>query len=127
MDDSRDGFYRRIFDDSPAAILVVNPDFVITDANLAAERMFNRDLAHLRGFQLRRFVAHSDQAAFVGIRSDIEDQAGYVTRPLLLRLPDQTEYEVSVTAAVFRNEKREPEFILLTLLERGTGISEDML
>jgi PAS domain S-box-containing protein len=126
-EENQDGFFRRIFQESPAAILVVTLDFQITDANLAAQRMFKRGLRDLRDSALRQFVAHSDQVAFKGIRTDIEDQNGCAARPLLLRLPDETECEVSLTAAVFRDDGGDSQFILMTLLEGGKSISEDML
>ena len=126
-EEKQDGFFRRIFEGSPAAIIVVAPDFQISDANLAAERMFGRGLQQHRDTQLSQFVAHSDQAAFAGIRTDIENQDGCVARPLLLRLPDETECDVSLNAAVIRDEGGGTQFILVTLVERGKSISQDLL
>jgi hypothetical protein len=89
--------------------------------------MFSRGLADLRNSDLRQFVAQSDQIAFAGILNDIEEQNGCAARPLLLRLPDDTRCEVALTAAVVLNGAGLPEFILVTLLERGKSISEDLL
>jgi PAS domain S-box-containing protein len=127
VEENREGFFRRIFEESPVAILVVAPDFQITDANVSAQRLLGRSLDHLRECRLRQFIAQSDQEAYTAIRADIEARAGYVTRPLLLRLRDETKCEVSLIAAVFRDGRGNPEFILVTLLERGKSISEDML
>ena len=121
------GFYARIFDQAPAAMMVTEPSFVITDANIAAQQLLKRPLANLRGKPFQRNIAQADRTAFAAIAHEIISSPGRVTRPLLLKTADDGEVEVSLIACAFRDKNDVPEMVMLLLLERGENISSDIL
>jgi len=75
-------YFKRIFDDAPAAYVVTGAAHLIVDANGAAQRMFNRPLDQLRGKPLNLFVSTSDRHIFRTLITDIEAADDTVVRPL---------------------------------------------
>lgn len=122
-----DAFYSRIFLESPAATLIVTPEFNIADANIAAQKLFKRTLAELRDFPFVVHVASMDQAGFSVIRTVLKEPEGRVVRPLKLRLHRDIEQDVLLLASAFRNDDGEIEFVQLVLVELGTTVLEDFL
>ena len=120
-------FYSRVFDEAPAAIITTDANFVITDANVTAQKLFQKTLGDLRGKPFIQSVAQADRHFFAAISAEIRLEPGRVTRPLLIRTPDNRESEVSLVACGVRGESGEPEMIIMIILERGENISSDML
>ena len=121
------GFYSRLFDEAPAAIIVTQPDFVIIDVNVAAQRLLQRPLAEIKGKGFQRIIAANDRTAFSVIASQIISEPGRVTRPLLLKCGDDQEVEVSLIASALRDDNGQPQSIVMILLERGDNVTSDML
>ena len=120
-------FFSRLFDEAPAAMVVAQPNFLVTDANIAAQQLFQRPLSTLKGKPFEHNVAEQDLAAFSAIQREIIDTPGRHTRPLLIRTGDDRNVEVSMIAAAFRDRNDKPEYVMLILLERGENISSDIL
>lgn len=119
--------YTRIFDYAPVAIMILGPQFLITDANIEAQMLLRKNLESLRGYPFNRHVAKSDRAAFAEISHEILRDCTRVTRPLLLVLGEQETAEVSVTACTIRDDEGNTEFIMLLLADRSDDVSSDML
>ena len=120
-------FYARVFDEAPAAMVVTQPNFLVTDANIAAQHLFQRSLNTLKGKPFEHNVAQQDLTAFSAIQREIIETPGQHTRPLLIRTADGRNVEVSMIATAFRDLNENPEFVMLILLERGENISSDIL
>jgi PAS domain S-box-containing protein len=120
-------FYARIFDEAPAAIIVTQPNFAISDANVSAQRMLQRSVSALRGKLFHRYVAAADRIAFAAIAKQIISVPGSITRPLLMNSSDDSQVEVSLIACALRDAENNPEMIMLMLLDRGDQISSDIL
>lgn len=75
-------YFKRIFDEAPAAYVVTRATHLIVDANSAAQRMFNWPLDQLRGKPLNLFVSTSGRHIFRTLVRDIEAAADSVVRPL---------------------------------------------
>jgi len=120
-------FYRRIFLESPVAIIVTTISLQIADANIAAQKMLNMRLKQLRGRRFHSHVARADREAFTAIVADLRDGRNSVSRPVLLNTTGGVEMEAMLNASVIRTAKGEPEFLLLVLHDRGDDVSSDMV
>jgi PAS domain-containing protein len=120
-------FYARVFDEAPAAIVTTDGNFVITDANVSAQQLFQKSLTALKGNPFIQNVARVDRAAFTAIGREITSERGRVTRPLLVRTSQDCDSEVSLVGCALRDERGEPEMVVLILLERGENVSSDIL
>ena len=120
-------FYNRLFDEAPAAMVVTQPNFLVTDANIAARHLLQRSLTTLQGRPFEHNVSQQDRTAFSAIQREIIEKPGPHTRPLLLRPADDRNVEVSMIATAFRDSNENADFVMLILLERGENISSDIL
>ena len=120
------GFYARLFSEAPAAIIVTNPDFVIVDANIAAQQLLHRPITVLKGKPFQRNIAPKDRTAFSVIARQIISEPGRVTRPLLLKSAEE-EVEIALIACALRGDQGQAQSVVMLLLERGENISSDIL
>jgi PAS domain S-box-containing protein len=126
-DEASLAFYSRLFVDSPLATIVTTAAFEVADANNAAQRLFRRSIAEMRGRKFELSIAGSDRDAFKEIFVELSDATSPISRPLLLKVRDGITAEVIVTASMIRTAEGEPEFALMVFLERGENISSDIL
>jgi PAS domain S-box-containing protein len=120
-------FYTRIFFEAPVAILILTKEYVVADANLAAEQLLKRPVDVLRGKPFQRNVAKSDRRAFTGISAVITGEESRITRPLRLVNAEGNETEAALIASALRDDKGEPEFIMMMFFERGEKVTSDIL
>jgi len=120
-------FYRRLFVESPVAMVITNPDFEISDINEAGQRLLHFSLRQMRGRQFQLSVADNDRDAWSEICLELRDARSAFSRPLLLNVGEGLVSEVIVTAAMIRGASGEPELAVLVFLERGENFSSDIL
>jgi len=95
-------YFKRIFDEAPAAYVVTGATHLIVDANGAAQRMFNRPLDQLRGKPLNLFVSTSDRQIFRTLITDIEAADDTVVRPLSIGPDREMDKDVIFSARAMR-------------------------
>ena len=121
------GFYARLFDEAPAAIIVTDPDFTIIDVNIAAQQLLKRPLTALKGKPFSHNIAPKDRTVFSVIARQIISEPGRVTRPLLMKAASDHDVEVSLIACALRDDKQKAESVVILLLERGEDVTSDIL
>lgn len=121
------GFYARLFDEAPAAIIVTDSNFTIIDVNIAAQHLLQRSVTVLKGKSFSRNIAAKDRTAFSVIARQIVSEPDRVTRPLLMKPAGECEVEVSLIACALRDDQQKVERIVMLLLERGDDVTSDIL
>lgn len=120
-------YFKRIFDDAPAPYLVTNLDLVITDANVAAQRMLRRSLLILREKPLLVIVAREDRPALRVIASDLLHSQKQITRPLRIQPFKDQPLDIVVSARVCCDQENVPECVFWIFLHPLESLNEDLL
>ncbi len=74
-------YFRRLFDEAPAACVVTDFECNVIDANQAAETMLRRPLAGMRDKPFQLMIAVSDRPNFRKIVSDLLKSVFESSRP----------------------------------------------
>jgi hypothetical protein len=107
-------------------MVLARPDFVITDVNLAGQRLLRRPIAFLRRKPFTLNVASRERRAFRTIITDVGAATSPVVRPLQMRAGDGSVIEVIVTIQPLRINDRLESVIMI--LDTAAGkISSDIL
>ena len=119
-------YFKRIFDEAPAPYLVTNLDLLVTDANLAAQRMLGRSLAILREKPLLVIVTREDRQALRTFAHELIHGQKQITRPLRIQPFRQQVLDVVVSASVCTDNAGVPECVFWVFLHPLSS-SEDLI
>ena len=119
-------FYRRIFDEAPFPLIVTTMDFLIVDANFAAQQLLGRDLRQLTGTPFSTSISRVDRDLFAGLSDLIRDKRR-ISRPVSIRAAMEKEIETSLIARAIPDDEGLPEFVLILLNDRSDSVTSDIL
>jgi hypothetical protein len=120
-------FYRRVFSESPVAIVVTDPMFLIIDANACAEKLLNRLRSQLQEKPFLLMVAAKERRAFGAITADIMASRESISRPILLAPQGAEPVDARMRATAIRDQKGNIESFILVLESRTNEIDPFLL